>query len=311
MPSFFRRIVRAPVRYAGLLLAAMVLALAYGIWYAYSVFLVALLDDFGWQRSVIAGGFSTFAVVHGFANPIVGILCDRIRAAGLIVLGGAALTVAMWCNSLIQTPAPVISQFRRTDRVVSGFVRLGPRGRPGPAPLRAPSRPRARYRQCRRRRRYAGRRPAMSVVYRGIRLAHGVSCDRHCLRRFDRAERIVFTRVFAGAAFKACRSAFSAGPRRPAPCSNRNARALDQLTACTQNVVVLVNGRDDFFRQRLFADAARTSGRFSSRPRDQRIDCGVSGERCRVVRASSAKSAAAGCRTTLTANSFSWPVAGS
>src|SRR6266536_1667738 len=39
------------------------LALAYGVWYAYSVFLVALLREFGWSRSVLAGAFSVFARV--------------------------------------------------------------------------------------------------------------------------------------------------------------------------------------------------------------------------------------------------------
>ena len=43
-----------------LALLALTLALAYGSWYAYSVFLVALLKDFGWSRSVLGGAFSLF-----------------------------------------------------------------------------------------------------------------------------------------------------------------------------------------------------------------------------------------------------------
>lgn len=41
-------------RYEGritLILLASIIGIAYGIWYAYSVFLVAFLDDFGWSRS--------------------------------------------------------------------------------------------------------------------------------------------------------------------------------------------------------------------------------------------------------------------
>ncbi len=34
---------------------ALSLALAYGIWYAYSVILVALLREFAWSRSVLVG----------------------------------------------------------------------------------------------------------------------------------------------------------------------------------------------------------------------------------------------------------------
>ncbi len=43
---------------------ALTLALAYGIWYAYSVILVALLHEFGWSRSVLAGAFSVFTLVQ-------------------------------------------------------------------------------------------------------------------------------------------------------------------------------------------------------------------------------------------------------
>lgn len=87
-----------------LALLASSLALAYGIWYAYSVILVALLDEFGWSRSVLAGAFSLFAVVHGISNPIIGHLCDRIRPALLMACGGVALGSALFCNSMINQP---------------------------------------------------------------------------------------------------------------------------------------------------------------------------------------------------------------
>ena len=34
------------------------LGLTYGVWYSFAVFLVALLREFGWSRSVLAGAFS-------------------------------------------------------------------------------------------------------------------------------------------------------------------------------------------------------------------------------------------------------------
>jgi MFS family permease len=80
------------------------LALAYGIWYAYSVILVALLNEFGWSRSVLAGAFSVFTLVHGAVNPVVGVLCDRLRPLGLMAAGGAALGLALWMDSYIATP---------------------------------------------------------------------------------------------------------------------------------------------------------------------------------------------------------------
>ena len=94
----------ASQRYVSLGVIAFSLSLAYGIWYAYSVILVALLQEYGWSRSVLAGAFSVFTLVHGAANPLVGALCDRIRPLRLMAFGGAALGVALWADSYIATP---------------------------------------------------------------------------------------------------------------------------------------------------------------------------------------------------------------
>jgi MFS family permease len=83
---------------------AISLALAYGIWYSYSVILVALLEEYGWSRSVLAGAFSVFTLVHGAVNPAVGALCDRLRPLGLMAAGGAALGLALWADSYISSP---------------------------------------------------------------------------------------------------------------------------------------------------------------------------------------------------------------
>lgn len=83
---------------------ALVLALAYGSWYAYSVFLVALLEDFGWSRSVLGGAFSVFALVQGIANPLLGMLCDRINPPWVVLAGSVGLGSALYANSYIQSP---------------------------------------------------------------------------------------------------------------------------------------------------------------------------------------------------------------
>ena len=102
--STLARILSAPFRHAPLLLVAVTLALAYGIWYAYSVFLVALLEEFAWPRSVLAGAFSVFAIVHGFSNPLVGMLCDRVRPSILLGIGGIGIGLGLWFTSTISTP---------------------------------------------------------------------------------------------------------------------------------------------------------------------------------------------------------------
>ncbi len=87
------------------------LGLAYGVWYSYSVFLVALLQEFGWSRSVLAGAFSVFTLVHGAANPVIGMLCDRIGPRRLIMFGGVTLGLALYGNSFIDSPAQLYVGF--------------------------------------------------------------------------------------------------------------------------------------------------------------------------------------------------------
>ena len=91
-------------RFVALGVIALSLAIAYGIWYAYSVILVALLAEFGWSRSVLAGAFSVFTLVHGGVNPLVGALCARFRPMRVMGVGGAAMGVALFVDSFIQTP---------------------------------------------------------------------------------------------------------------------------------------------------------------------------------------------------------------
>jgi predicted MFS family arabinose efflux permease len=91
-------------RYAALGVIALTLALAYGIWYAYSVILVALLAEFGWSRSVLAGAFSVFTLVHGTVNPVVGALCARFRPMRVMAAGGAAMGLTLFLDSFIDTP---------------------------------------------------------------------------------------------------------------------------------------------------------------------------------------------------------------
>jgi len=62
--------------------------------------MVALLREFGWSRSVLAGVFSIFTLVHGIANPMVGWLCSRVEPARLVATGGAVLGAALWLDSL-------------------------------------------------------------------------------------------------------------------------------------------------------------------------------------------------------------------
>jgi MFS family permease len=87
--------------YRALAVTVITLALAYGVWYAYSLFLVALLRELGWSRSVLAGAFSIFTLVSGGAGPTLGALADRFGPRRLILIGGVLLAASLWADSFV------------------------------------------------------------------------------------------------------------------------------------------------------------------------------------------------------------------
>ena len=91
-------------RTIGLGVVALTLSIAYGIWYAYSVILVALLAEFGWSRATVAGAFSLFTIVHGGMNPLAGVLCARFRPLRVMAAGGALMGLALFTCSFIDSP---------------------------------------------------------------------------------------------------------------------------------------------------------------------------------------------------------------
>ena len=71
------------------------LGMVYGIWYSYSVFLVAFLQEFGWNRSVLSGAFSVFVIAHGILGPFNGWLAGRVGPRPLLITGGCVLGVGL------------------------------------------------------------------------------------------------------------------------------------------------------------------------------------------------------------------------
>ena len=80
------------------------LGLAYGVWYSYSVFLVALIDEFHGSRSLVAGAFAAFALVHGLSSPPLGWLADRFGPRRVFMAGGMVLALALIIDGAITRP---------------------------------------------------------------------------------------------------------------------------------------------------------------------------------------------------------------
>jgi MFS family permease len=78
------------------------LAVIYGAWYSYAVFLVALVKEFAWSHSVVSGGFSVFVMVHGSLGPLSGWLASRVGARRLILVGGCLVGAGLLLAGQVQ-----------------------------------------------------------------------------------------------------------------------------------------------------------------------------------------------------------------
>jgi MFS family permease len=77
------------------------LGITFGLMFSFSVFLVPLLEEFGWSRGLAAGAFSLSAVVQGVLSPLIGTLVDRFGPRRLILGGAAVLGVSCVVGSRI------------------------------------------------------------------------------------------------------------------------------------------------------------------------------------------------------------------
>jgi MFS family permease len=67
----------------------------YGVWYSYSVFLVALIREFGWSRSVVSGGFAFFSLMNAVLGPPTGWLIRRWGPRRVILVGVVVMALGL------------------------------------------------------------------------------------------------------------------------------------------------------------------------------------------------------------------------
>jgi MFS family permease len=79
------------------------LFMALGIRYSFSVFFIAILEEYGWGRGETAGAFSLAMVVHGVFAPVTGTLVDWLGPRKLFPLGAVFLIVGLVAASSIRT----------------------------------------------------------------------------------------------------------------------------------------------------------------------------------------------------------------
>jgi MFS family permease len=91
---------------AGILVAVVwaTLAVAYGLFFSFSVFFVPLIEEFGWSRGLTAGAMSVSAIVQGLGAPLAGVVADRFGSRPVIVGGVVVLGIASMLGATIQAP---------------------------------------------------------------------------------------------------------------------------------------------------------------------------------------------------------------
>ena len=82
----------------------LVLAVAYGLFFSFPIFFVALLDEFRWSRGLTAGAMSLSTLLQGLLAPITGIVVDRQGPRLVILAGVGLLGAATILAATIRTP---------------------------------------------------------------------------------------------------------------------------------------------------------------------------------------------------------------
>jgi len=81
------------------------LLVSFGIWYSYSVFLVALTNEFGWDRTTTSSIFSVFVMITGLSGPLVGHAVDHLGAKKILTLGALTMAVGLFlCARAVSIP---------------------------------------------------------------------------------------------------------------------------------------------------------------------------------------------------------------
>jgi MFS family permease len=78
------------------------IATAYGLRFSFSIFFVAILEEFGWSRACTAGAFSLSALLLGVGSWLAGRLVDRLGSRKILVGGVIILSFSTFASGWIQ-----------------------------------------------------------------------------------------------------------------------------------------------------------------------------------------------------------------
>jgi MFS family permease len=94
---------RLPFYYGWVIVAVtfLVFVVAYATWQSFSIFYVAVIEDFGWTRAATALTFSIFTIVYGLNSLVAGGLVDRFGPRVMLPAGGIILGLGLLSLTLM------------------------------------------------------------------------------------------------------------------------------------------------------------------------------------------------------------------
>ena len=90
-----------PTRHAWILLggAFLTFSVSASLMHAYTVFLLAFIEEFGWTRAQSSIAYSVSQLMSGISAPLVGWLVDRIGSRRMVLMGGGLLTLGLLASA--------------------------------------------------------------------------------------------------------------------------------------------------------------------------------------------------------------------
>ena len=105
-------------------LALVNLMFHYGIWYSYSVLMLSLAEEFGWDRAAVSSIFSVYMLVIGATGPLVGRWIDKFGSRTVLALGSLVLSLGLYCCRIADSMADFYLSFGLIAGVGAGTMGL-------------------------------------------------------------------------------------------------------------------------------------------------------------------------------------------
>jgi MFS family permease len=108
-----------PLFYYGWVIVAVAfvtLGTAFGVWYSFSVFFLAVIKEFGWTRAAASSIYSVFILSQALIGPLAGHLQDRFGPRRTIPFGTLLLSMSLILTSQVQE----LWQYRIAYGVLAG-----------------------------------------------------------------------------------------------------------------------------------------------------------------------------------------------